>query len=189
MSLNFTPPPTMRTKVTPIESGLELEMPARRSVSAVAFSSLWLVIWAVIGYSFVSYRGGEGEDSTGGSLAMLLLWSALGAPAIFAWLWNIMGKERLCLSPNRISFRLEMLRMGIGNHYDPSLVRNFRAVDVPATTAAWFWTSPVTIVAGGPLAFDYGARTVRLGAGIDYAEAVELARRITTAATWLNSEH
>lgn len=79
--------------------------------------------------------------------------------------------------------------MGIGNHYDPSLVFNFRAVDVPATTTAWFWTSPVTIASGGPLTFDYGARTVRFGAGIDYAEAVELVRRITAAAPWLNSEH
>lgn len=179
----------MRTKVTPIESGLELEMPARRSVSSVAFSSLWLVIWAVIGCFFISHRGGGGDDSIGGSLAMLLLWSALGAPAIFAWLWNVAGKERLCLSPDRISFRLEMFRMGIGNHYDPSLVLNFRAVDVPSTTATWFWTAPVTIAAGGPLAFDYGARTVRFGAGIDYAEAVQLVRRIAAAATWLNSEH
>ena len=53
--------------------------------------------------------------------------------------------------------------------YDLQHVRNLRVV--PFDASIWSGRDSFGGMRGGPLAFDYGAKTVRFGTGIDEAEA------------------
>jgi hypothetical protein len=60
---------------------------------------------------------------------------------------------------------------GRQKQYDPGQVRGLRVS--PPTFSPWDWSFGLSFwgIGGGVIAFDYGYKTFRFGAGIDEAEA------------------
>jgi hypothetical protein len=75
-----------------------------------------------------------------------------------------------------LTMRREPIGIPLRKGYDLLNVRNLRVV--PFDESLWSRRDPWTPT--GPLAFDYGARTVRFGAGIDEAEARMIVDSIRT---------
>ena len=100
-------------------------------------------------------------------------WTLGGGLATFALLWMYVGLERLLLRPDAMVIARELNgREVYAREYAIGNISNLRVVpNVP-----WEWG-----FGGGKIAFDYGARTFRFGAGIDEAEARDIVSQMQSA--------
>jgi len=150
-------------------------IPATRSILLLVFLSAWLVGWA-FGEVMVTRQLFSGRAREGGLFlaAWLTMWTVGGAAAIYAWLWMAVGKEIVSLRPGVLSIRRDVFGLGRSHEYDLAHVRGLRLspqVSDPfgRTSGTRFWG-----IGGGLIAFDYGAKTFRFGAGVDEAEASQI---------------
>jgi hypothetical protein len=183
--------PEPRSTVRAIGGGVDVVIPARTSWVTVIFISFWLCGWAWGVANRLLSPSPHPQMITQGrwfSLIWITLWTIGGLFALLTVLWNLAGRERLRFSRSEVVLRREVLGSGLGQTFDPRRVTNLRAIEIPtgpfgqpANRGRMPWS-------GGPLAFDYGATTIRFGAGIDFAEASHLVEKITSTATWLNSK-
>lgn len=172
-----------RSTVESIGGGVDISIPARRNYVIVAFLVFWLGGWGM-GETQAARTLFLGDHSVHAGnteflSVWLIAWTIGGAFAVLMLLWTLAGRERVRISSSEVSLRREVFGIGIGKHYDPAQVRNLRSVDTVMSpsqlrTDPFGWFSR-------PLAFDYGATTVRFGAGIDSAEATHLVERILAA--------
>ena len=182
----FEEPAKARFTIEEDAEGLVITIPSRKQLFLVLFVGVWLCMWA-IGEFFVirmllgALLGGEAswEKDSGPFgvgilifiLAWLVIWTAVGAFAMYAWLWNVAGRQVVCLGATGLQIEniVPIWRRG----------REYRLTDVQALRVSVEQVSPWSVeggirfwgIGGGPLAFDYGAKTVRFGAGLDEAEA------------------
>jgi hypothetical protein len=84
-----------------------------------------------------------------------------------------LGPERLAFDYGARTLRAGILGLGRTRDYDLAHVRRLRAAPPEEDALGNFFGQ-----SGGRLAFDYGADTVRCGAGLDEFEAEQLAGRI-----------
>ena len=173
--------PRYRLDVT--TDGLRAVISARRSWFVILFLTAWLGGWF-----FGEVRAAEelfrNDDKTpSGFLAFWLAgWTVGGVYAAGVLLWQLAGREIITLSATTLLHRIEVFGFGHGREYRVSAVRHLRSTDYAANLvsnqSAWF--PPVTRGGAGPIAFDYGARTIRMGPALDEAEARMLVRELST---------
>jgi hypothetical protein len=148
---------------------LEISIPSRRNWFVILFLPLWLGGWAMGEISAIqSLLRGEGE--AGLFLVFWLLgWTVAGAFVMLTLGWQIAGREILRVEAGVLSHRRAIGPVGLTRTYDLAHVKDLRVAPVPLT-----WqgrqSNPFDI-SGGPIAFDYGAKTLHVGAGVDEAEA------------------
>jgi hypothetical protein len=110
-------------------------------------------------------------------LVWITMWTIGGGVALWTWLWFTTGRERIRLRPDALVVRREVLGLGRAREFEITRVRHLRVV--PLTPDPWNaamrnrWG-----VGGGPIAFDYGAKTYAFGSGVDDAEARDLVARL-----------
>ncbi len=165
-----------RITIADTAGGLRIAMPGRRSWSVMFFLTLWICGWAV-GEVMVFRQFIQGDAPPVGELFMLTwlgVWTVGGAVAIYAWLWQVMGKEIVMVHGQTFAIRRDIGGFGFGKEYDVVQMRDLRVqqpgfspIDVSASLQLWG-------VGGGVIAFDYGSRTYRFGAGLDEAEAKQV---------------
>lgn len=186
----YVPIAEQRATIQPIGSGVDISIPARRNWFFVAFFCLWLVGWAAgewtVGKTLLFPPQDRAEMGIGlFSLVWLVGWTAGGLFVFASVLWMLFGVERVRIARDEVRLRREVFGVGRTWQYDPRAVSRLRALyDVESpfgTSVPHLPWSPL----GQTLAFDYGAKTIRFGAGLDAAEARQLAGKITTTATWL----
>ncbi|HEU5248590.1 MAG TPA: hypothetical protein VFW15_01260, partial [Thermoanaerobaculia bacterium] len=121
-----------------------------------------------------------GHDSEGHPFSLFFLgfWLVFVSFPLFALLWMLLGREVLRVGAETFALRREILGVGRSREFSARDVRNVRysvASFNPwdPNTALLFWG-----LGGGPIAFDYGSRTYRFGAGVDEAEARDLMAQI-----------
>ena len=165
-------PPARRSYPREGTSGPEIVIPAHRNWIVILVLPLWLGVWStglagVIRSAFLDGRGPE--------MPLVAVWltaavAGLGG-AVYTWLWNAIGREIVAMRPGVLAIRRDVAGLGWTREYDLVDVKNLRVSPVPpgpfgGKASMHFWL-------GGPgaIAFDYGARTVRFGNGIDEAEA------------------
>lgn len=184
--MRYVKPSLPRAEMHRVPGGVEVSIPSRRPVVAVLFLTLWLALWLIGEVSEIERlivpsgvhadKGDVAGDLAG--LAWLVLWTLLGAIAFFSLLWHIGGRETLSIDNDALILRRATFGLGFSRHFQLSAVKDFRAVDIdvaaPRRRDPFGWQS-------GHLAFDYGASTVRFGAGVDLAEAKSLVERILAA--------
>lgn len=173
-----------RSQVDSIPGGLEIRIPTRRNVFVILFIGFWLCGWVLGETSAVGellHPAANHRES--GNLFLLVWlggWTIGGAWAICFLLWSLAGLERIRVESDTLSVRREAFGIGIGKQYELDSVRDLRAVDLPAPQGPfggrWGYG-----LAAGPIVFDYGATSVRFGAGIDTAEAKHLVSKLTSA--------
>jgi hypothetical protein len=172
------PVQSMRTAIRDEPEGLTFLIPARRLWFAMFFIPIWLVGWAAgevgVGGTLLEESGGELLFT----VVWLSFWTAGGVVAILLWLWMLAGRVRVVLADDRLRIRYELFGLGRSREYGLADVRDLRVA--PESLNLWSWSAGLRWwgFGGGVVAFDYGPKTVRFGAGIDEAEGKQLVRRI-----------
>jgi len=168
-----TQPSASRLLITDTTKDLRIVIPCGRSLFVICFLGFWICCWAVAEVMVPAQFLNNDAPSESMSLmvAWLAVWTVGGAVAIYAWLWQVMGKEMVIVHGQTFTTRRDIGGFGFDKEYDLVQLRNLRTEPVGfsplnASAALQLWG-----IGGGVIAFDYGARTYRLGAGLDEAEA------------------
>jgi hypothetical protein len=103
----------------------------------------------------------------------LVGWTAGGAYAAYAWVWTVFGREVVRLDGVVLSVSRQPIGIPRRRDFDWQEVRNLR-IDRGRIRRWDLQRTPFD----GRIAFDYGARTYRLGQGVDEAEAAMLIREL-----------
>jgi hypothetical protein len=163
------------------QDGLEISIPAKRNFALVLFLGAWIVGWS-FGEIFVTRELLIGHDAAPKAFmgAWLVMWTIGGACAIYTWLWTLKGREIILLRPDALVIKRDLLGFGWPKEYDIQHAKNFRVAPmsmnpIDFASALNFWG-----VGGGPIAFDYGAGTVRMGSGLDEAESRSVVTQLTS---------
>jgi hypothetical protein len=165
-------PARMRSTMEEVSGVVRVRIPARRRWFLAVFLAVWLCGW--LAGEIVALRGlfGPSHSARPPPTPFLLFWTSAwtvgGALAVYTWIWNAFGREVVELDGRALIIRREPIGLPLPKQYDLLQVRNLRVV--PFDGSLWSRDSSGGM-RGGPLAFDYGARTIRFGAGIDEAEA------------------
>jgi hypothetical protein len=171
--------PHMRSLVEETPRGLSVTMPAPRNTFALLFLPVWLVGW--VGWAFGelsairSLVGGTSDEPRLFLLVWFAFWTLGGGWAVFTFLRMLVGKERIELDGEVIRLRHELFGIGRSSEYELRHVQNLRVAGAAAgMPMAWRGLTP----GQGAIAFDYGAKTIRMGDGLEEAEARQIISRL-----------
>jgi hypothetical protein len=184
--MGFVPVTAGRAQVHSVPGGIELSIPARRKIVLILFFSFWLVGWC-FGEVMVSQEllwpthPAHGDPPPFAFLAMWLCgWTVGGAFVLLSVLWMLAGRERAIFTGDAVTLRREVFGVGLSTMYQPSAVRDLRVIDIALPFALSFGRDTFGL-SSGPIAFDYGAKTIRFAAGVDSAEAKQLVAKVLAA--------
>jgi hypothetical protein len=162
--------PARRSSVEQLADGLQYRIPAKRNAGTVIFLPIWLVAWA---FGEVMATRGLIQGTGPSRLflgAWLAIWTFGGFSALYTWLAQMMGKELVTLTPSTLDIKHDVTGFERTREYDLAQVRNLRVSPAPDQTRLFRRTQRGPFDSG-VIAFDYGAKTYRFGAGIDESEA------------------
>jgi len=169
-------PSDTRITISDTVEGLRIVMPCRRSWFVIWFLGFWICGWAV-GEVVVTRQYLQGDAPPDGELFILTwlgVWTVGGLVAMYAWSWQVIGKEILTVHGQQFTIRRDIAGVGFDKEYNLVEMRDLRVqlpgfnpIDVSSSLQLWG-------VGGGVMVFDYGARTYRFGAGLDEAEAKQV---------------
>lgn len=185
-------PAATRSTITVVPRGLRIVIPVRRHLFIILFLGFWLLGWAfgevMAGAALVCHAGGvdcgpfHPTGPEGGAslflLVWLLAWTVGGGAALLAWVWVAFGREIVTVTDRALTVRKDVLGRGREREHDMAHVRDLRVSLAPFNP--WDPSGALRMwgVGGGTIAFDYGARTVRFGGGLDEAEARQIVARV-----------
>jgi len=184
-------PARPRYQVTERVGEISFTIPSRRYWFVILFLSFWLCGWAVGEVMVASglvlgAMGGLGDEAAGlGAGAFLLIWLTFwtigGLAALYFLLWQLVGREIITIDGLVLRIQRGLPFWMRTREYRLEDVKDLRmppAVPLPwpfgaQQASAW----PMSAQAGW-LAFDYGAKTIRFGLGLEEAEAKMLLAEI-----------
>ena len=173
-------PADSRITIADTSQGLCIVMPCRRSWLVICFLGFWICGWGV-GEFMVTRQFLNGDAPPGGEVFMLAwlgVWTVGGAVAIYAWLWQVMGKEMLTVHGETFKTRRAIGGFGFDKKYDLVEMRDLRMGHIGVNPLDFSSSLQLWGVGGGVILFDYGARTYRFGAGLDEGEAKQVVTAI-----------
>ena len=165
-------PPRYALDVT--AEGVRALIPARRSVFTLLFMCVWLCGWAFGEMHAIDELLSRSEKTPVPFLMVWLAgWTLGGALALAGVAWQLAGREIISIGSTTLEHRVEAFGMGRTRSYRLSDVKHLRATDnaLSAFGSQAAWLPPITGSGFGPIAFDYGARTIRLAPALEEAEA------------------
>jgi hypothetical protein len=166
--------PTAKASVFDTPEGLVINIPAAKSWLIILFIGFWLCAWAFGEVSVIHQLATGKANGTGLFLiGWLGMWTAGGCFFISLWLWSMAGHEIVSLTPISLAIRRDILGFGRSREYDLPSVKNLR-IDNTSINRGYNGGFSLPTPFGGKIAFDYGAKTFRFGAGVDEAEASHL---------------
>jgi hypothetical protein len=170
--VNFIKPPAPRHRVVTLPDGIAIHIPSRRHIFAMLFLPAWLVGWGFGELSVMrELLDPSNKEPAAFPIAWLVAWTAGGAFAALVLLWLIGGREIVSVTGMMLQIRYDVFGIGYNRRYDLSQVRFLRLAPVAYNVHDLRTTGAFWGMGHGPIAFDYGSRTVRLGTGLDEAEA------------------
>jgi hypothetical protein len=156
-----------RATLTPTRDGLEVVIPSRKNAFLIVFLLFWLCGW-LLGETLVIHQLATGTKGPWLFMAVWLAgWTAGGAGVALTWLWYVAGREILRVGPATLTHIRSIGRFGIHRDYEVTHVGNLRTAPTDPLRSNFAFPG----LGGGAIAFDYGARTLRVGGGVDEAEA------------------
>jgi len=166
-------PTDSRITIADTSGELRIVIPGRRSLFVMCFLGFWICGWAVAEI-MVAIQLLSGDAPPEGELFMLAwfsIWTIGGVLAVYAWLWQVMGKEIVIVRGQTFKTRHDIGGFGFDKEYDLLQMRDLRVGQVEFNPFNFSSSLQLWGIGGGVIAFDYGARTYRFGAGLDEAEA------------------
>ena len=178
-------PARPRSTISQDPDALRVVIPSRRQWFALVFLTVWLCFWVVgevaVGGMVLGDLLHRGLGSLPGALlpgGFLLIWltgwTIGGGFALFAWLWQVFGKEMVTLDGLRLGLRSDILGLHRTRLYDWQRVSDLRVSPVPYDPWRRGGNLQAWGLGAGTIAFDYGAKTYRFGGGVDEAEAKQI---------------
>jgi hypothetical protein len=181
MKITNVEPGESRATITDTPYGLHITIPAARNWVRVLFLAFWLCAWlfgevTVLSIVVAGRAGPAGLFLVG----WLGAWTFAGARTIYVCLWNLGGGEVVAVEGSSLMTRRQLFRFALpgAKEYELSQIRDLRASPELDNSSRWLSSSRFWALGGGSIAFDYGARTYRFGAGLDEAEAKQVAEMI-----------
>jgi hypothetical protein len=152
-------------------------------VSQILFIGFWLVGWAfgeftVVG-SLISGKGFGGPSLF--MIAWLGGWTIGGGYVMYILFWQLSGSEIIQVSNSGITTSRSILGFGLfPKEYSSEHIKELRVSASVNTNDLFGWSRASRFygTGGGIIAFDYGAKTVNFGTGIDEAEAKQILSEI-----------
>ena len=198
------PVPTGRAKIQEDGLSLRVTIPARRSIFLTLFVTAWLGGWFFGETSALNEFLRPTADTARGFLGFwLAAWTVGGLFAAFTLLWMVFGREVLELRPDVLVHRRMILGVGPARDYDLTAIKDLhlgpagfrvdhfsfsRLFDRQSTKPDYSRIGDAWGLSGGQVVFDYGAKTVRCGAGLDEAEAKMIIARFQQRSPRLRAE-
>jgi hypothetical protein len=108
--------------------------------------------------------------------------SPVFGPVFATLLWQFAGREMIALSSMTLTHRVEAFGLGRTRSYRASEIHELRASinGFGGYGRSGRTGMPFAVGGAGSLVFDYGARTIRMAAGLDEAEAKMLVKEFST---------
>ena len=162
-----------RITITDTSQGLRIVMPGRRSWFVICLLGFWICGWAVAEV-MVAIQLLNGDAPPEGELFMLAwfgVWTVGGMFAIYACLWQVLGKEIVTVHGQTFKIRRDIGGFGLDKEYDFLQMRDLRVGQVTFNPLEFSSSLQLWGVGGGVMAFEYGGKTYRFGAGLDEVEA------------------
>lgn len=191
-------PPKERCKIEESVASLKISIPARKNYFMLFFLGFWLIGWA-FGEVIVSgmllagifglfarsslFDGAGAAGFSGGGLFLLAWlggWTLGGGFALYAFFWQLAGKEMIEVSYDSIKIRRAIFGYGKTKEYMAAHIKDLRIspAALGSNMLGWSLASSFWGISGGLFAFDYGAKTFRFGIGVDEAEAKQILEKI-----------
>jgi hypothetical protein len=167
-------PESARFSFELMPEGVRAIVPARRSAFAILFMCVWLCGWAFGEVNVIRELWSPTDKTPLLFLTFwLTAWTAGGAFALGTVAWQLAGREVISVDPTTLRHRIEILGIGRTRDYRLSEVKAIRATEYSANpfTNQAALLPPITNSGFGPVAFDYGARTIRFAPALEEAEA------------------
>ncbi len=178
----YEPLESARYSLESTADGLRVSIPSRRNWFVLLFLVAWLGGWYMGETSVIRELLNPKPNSATAFLGFWLLgWTLGGAFCFGTVLWQLAGREVLIASASTLVHRIEVFGIGRSRAYKASDIKNLRAADYsrnPATNQK-AWYPPFGSAGDGPIAFDYGARTIRVAQALEEAEAKALIGELT----------
>jgi hypothetical protein len=173
-------PSDSRVTITDTSGELRIVIPYPRSWFVICVLGFWICGWAVaeVMVPMQLFQGDAPPEGEGFMLAWFGVWTLGGAFAIYALLWQVIGKEILTVQGQTFTTRRDVGGFGFDKEYALLQMKDLRVeqqgfnpLDVSSSLQLWG-------VGGGVIAFEYGAKTHRFGIGLDEAEAKQVVTEI-----------
>lgn len=176
-----------RSRVESTPGGIEATIPMRRNYFLIAVMAFWLFFWAHSLFQLapqIQHPSQTMHNPPPPELfpIFIVVWIIGGVFAVTVFFWNLAGRERIALqSGGDLTIRREVFGLGWTRHYELSAVKALRVVESGVDAVFGLRQSDPFGVRGGPFAFDYGAKTIRFGAGLEVAEAKYVLSKLIAA--------
>ena len=180
-------PPAPKHTTQDLGDRLIIMMPSLRSRYLIMltgwFVLLWLFAESALGFMLIV---GLFQRTDAPTMVLFVAVAAVlagfGAFLIYSLAWHALGQEIIETTPSSIKFTRVVLGLKRQNEYLSEHISGVRSscssFNLDQPTLAWnqaFFSMKDQL---GSIAFDYGARTFRFGAGIDEAEAKQIVAEI-----------
>ncbi|MDF0674985.1 MAG: hypothetical protein P0120_11715 [Nitrospira sp.] len=173
-------PTDSRITIEDTSGELRIGIPGRRSVFVMCFLGFWICGWAVaeIMVAIQFLNGDAPPEGEFFMLAWFSIWTIGGVLAVYAWLWQVMGKEIVIVRGQTFKTRRDIGGFGFDKEYDRLQMRELRVGQVGFNPLDFSSSLQLWGIGGGVITFDYGAKTYRFGAGLDESEAKQVVAAI-----------
>jgi hypothetical protein len=173
------PLPPRHTTEDTIDS-LIISIPSKKNLLLILFVGFWMVGWFSGETSALNglINGGFNNPDLF-MIAWLGGWTIGGIFVMSLLLWQIFGKEKIEIANHSIIYSRTVLIPFFPKEYSFEHIKNLRVAHIGyngmygrSRNMAFWGFGP------GLIAFDYGSQTVRIGVGIDEAEAKQILAEI-----------
>jgi hypothetical protein len=180
-------PPAPRHTLQDLGDRLIISIPSVKQWFLIVFLAVWFLGWAVgegVVASFLIAGPGFGGAAPDGILILwLAIWTVGGGFAIYQLAWQLTGYEIIEVARQGITVSRVVFRFHTSREYSAEYVKELRVSSSNVNLnhpALWtyYYQYPWSHHSFGSLAFDYGAKTFRFGAGVDEAEAKQIMAQI-----------
>ncbi|MDB6061741.1 MAG: hypothetical protein JWM78_1844 [Verrucomicrobiaceae bacterium] len=166
-----------RATVSSGAGALEIVIPSRKNIFVLVFLFAWLGGWYFGETSAIKSLFQPTAHDQWFLMFWLLGWSVGGVFVGFSWLWNLLGKEVLIVRSDVLIYQRALGPFKLTRSYDLAHVKDLRTTPSPSFMQRQNGFGALG-VSGGQIAFDYGAKTINIGAGVDEAEAKGLVEMV-----------
>lgn len=156
---------------------LQIKIPSKKNWFIILFLTAWMGGWFMGETSAINEL--LSSDNVGVNSFMLFWlvgWTIGGLFAITILLWSLFGQETVQIERGIFTVSKGILDIGlIKKNYDLNSIKNLELNPEPTGMNSFFGQKKKIGdfwgLTGGKLRFDYGMKTIKLGIGIDEAEA------------------
>ena len=185
--MTLVKPEETRVQINEEYDRVKITIPVKRNWLVFWFLGFWLIGWTLgeisaigilvgkaVGWSFVAEHADpfrfQGENLF--MIAWLAMWTVGGALAWSAWIYQFKGKEIIIRDNQYLHHKRDFVIFKRSKEYLNAHIKDIRLSQsirnyypMNSEQALEFWG-----MGGGLISFNYGAKTIRMGAGIDEAE-------------------